>query len=146
MITIAKRFTFDSSHQLHGLPDGHKCARMHGHTYEVELQLHGRPDDRGFIVDYQEIADAWAPLHEAIDHRCLNEVPGLSNPTTEVLVIWIFDRLRGGPIGDYLSKVRVSESSTTWAELDVRSYISGRRSPGIRRLMGDRPLVGDDHP
>jgi 6-pyruvoyltetrahydropterin/6-carboxytetrahydropterin synthase len=139
MITIAKHFTFEAAHQLHGLPEGHKCSRMHGHSYEVEIQLNGLPDERGFVVDYQEIADAWAPLHEALDHRCLNEVPGLSTPTTEVLVIWIFDRLILSPIGALVARVRVSESTTTWAELSARSHAAYRGSPVIRRLMGDKP-------
>jgi 6-pyruvoyltetrahydropterin/6-carboxytetrahydropterin synthase len=122
MITIAKRFTFDAAHRLKELPETHKCHRLHGHTYEVEIRLHGVPDDRGFIVDYQEIADAWAPLHEALDHRYLNEVPGLFIPSTERLVRWIFDRLAVSEIGKYLSAIKVSESSTTWAELTAHDY------------------------
>lgn len=118
MITIAKRFTFDAAHRLERLPADHKCHRLHGHTYEVELRLCGNVDaDTGFIVDYAEIEAAWEPVFDAIDHRYLNEVPGLEVPSTEVLVAWIAARL--AETLPELVSVRVSESSTTWAEVDV---------------------------
>lgn len=117
MITIAKRFTFDAAHQLHGLPDGHKCKRLHGHTYQVDLKLCGPLDARGFVVDYAEISDAWKGIHDQLDHRYLNDVPGLDVPSTEVLVQWIAERVKATPIGPFLVAVRVAESSTTWAEV-----------------------------
>lgn len=116
MVTIAKRFTFDAAHRL-DLPTDHKCSRLHGHTYEVELRVRGELDARGFVVDYEEIAAAFAPVHDELDHRYLNDVPGLEQPSTEVLVRWIAERLRGKIRG--LVGVRVAESSTTWAEIDV---------------------------
>ena len=135
MIKIAKHFHFDSAHRLDSLPEHHKCHRLHGHTYEVEIRLHGVPDERGFVVDYQDITDAWAPIHNALDHRYLNEVPGLAVPSTEVLVIWIFDRLTESPISALISSVRVSESSTTFAELSARDYKAYRSSPAVRKLL-----------
>lgn len=117
MITIAKRFHFDAAHRLDRLPPEHKCSRMHGHTYRVEIRLRGEPDALGFIVDYAEIAAAWAPLEEALDHRTLNDVPGLEIPTTEVLVRWIAERLAQAL--PQLCSVRVHESSTTWAEYEL---------------------------
>jgi 6-pyruvoyltetrahydropterin/6-carboxytetrahydropterin synthase len=118
MITIAKRFTFDAAHCLPLMPDGHKCQRLHGHTYAVEIQLTGDVDPAtGLVVDYDDIAKIWAPLHDALDHRYLNDV--LECPTTENLVLWIVDRLRD-PFRAYppvhKMRIRVSESSTTWAE------------------------------
>lgn len=114
-VTISKTFDFDAAHWLPKVPEGHKCKRLHGHTYRVEIRLTGPLDERGMVVDYAEIAEAWQPLHDALDHRCLNEVPGLENPTTEVLVAWLLNRLRGHwPV--FLLAVRVYESSTTYCE------------------------------
>ena len=115
MVSIAKRFDFDAAHFLPNVPDGHKCKRMHGHTYWVELVFHGEPDARGMVLDYAEIAAAWAPLNDLLDHRVLNEIPGLENPTTELLAPWICERLVEKL--QTLSSVKVFESSTTWCEV-----------------------------
>jgi 6-pyruvoyltetrahydropterin/6-carboxytetrahydropterin synthase len=88
LIRIAKTFTFDAAHFLPKVPDGHKCKRMHGHTYRVEVICGGRPGDDGMILDYQVLADAWARVHELLDHRVLNDIPGLENPTTELQTKW----------------------------------------------------------
>lgn len=136
---IAKRFTFDAAHFLPGLSPDHPCSRMHGHTYEVELQLVGPTDERGFVVDYADIAQAWRFVHEQIDHRTLNEVPGLDRPTTEVLATWIIAKLAYHPMFraqnplpterrdgrprecTLLERVIVKESSTTWCEMAVNN-------------------------
>lgn len=119
-IIIAKHFTFDAAHCLPLMPDGHKCQRLHGHTYTVEVQIVGKvkPDGSGIVVDYDDMAKIWAPLHVALDHRYLNEVPGLECPTTENLVAWIVERLAPAFRGHdnvYELRVKVAESSTTWA-------------------------------
>ncbi|HEY4266795.1 MAG TPA: 6-carboxytetrahydropterin synthase QueD [Galbitalea sp.] len=112
--TIAKRFTFDAAHSLPLMPEGHKCRNMHGHTYIVELRLVGPVDPRtGCLVDYAQIAKAWAPLHDRLDHKVLNQVAGLSCPTTEALCAWILSKINL----PYLHSVRVYESSTTWCEV-----------------------------
>lgn len=122
MVTICKRFDFDAAHFLPNVCDGHKCGRLHGHTYVVELRLRGDVDPHmGWFVDYAEIAAAWKPLNDALDHRLLNEIPGLENPTTEVLVPWIADKMCASPIGKWLCAVRVYESSTTWCEFIVNA-------------------------
>jgi 6-pyruvoyltetrahydropterin/6-carboxytetrahydropterin synthase len=120
--TIAKQFTFDSAHFLPRVPDGHKCKNMHGHTYVVEIRVVGDPladpeDRSGWIVDYADIAAAWAPIAKLLDHHVLNEVVGLTNPTTEMLAPWILRRLWI----DFprVSSVRVYESSTTWCEVSI---------------------------
>lgn len=124
IITLAKHFTFDAAHCLPLLPEGHKCRRMHGHTYGVDVQLCGVPDaTTGILIDFDDIARIWAPLHVALDHRVLNDVPGLECPTTENLVAWCLDRLATAfrahrNITELV--VRVSESSTTWAEAGIR--------------------------
>lgn len=120
-VRIAKEFDFDASHWLPHVAAGHKCGRMHGHTYRVEVSLVGEPDSRGMVVDYSELAAAWQPIHDAIDHRTLNEVPGLENPTTEILSPWVWERFRvalgaaTGENGENL-RVRVYESKTTYCE------------------------------
>lgn len=113
MVTIAKVFDFDAAHWLPMVEEHHKCRRLHGHTYRVEIRCRGPLDGRGMVCDYAEIAAAWGPVHDAIDHRQLNDVEGLENPTTEVLAPWIADRLRGKIP---LHSVRVYESATTWCE------------------------------
>lgn len=111
---IAKAFDFDAAHRLPFVPDGHKCKRMHGHTYRVEVVCEGEPDERGMVVDYAEISAVWKPIHDVIDHQTLNDVPGLENPTTEILAPWILERfvLSRLPV----VSVRVFESATTWCE------------------------------
>lgn len=116
-VTIAKAFDFDAAHHLPHVADGHKCKRMHGHTYRVEVACEGVPDSRGMVCDYSEIAAAWAPLHDLLDHRVLNDVPGLENPTTEVLAPFILDRLAAS--GLPVTSVRVFESSSTWCEVTL---------------------------
>jgi len=113
-VTIAKKFDFDAAHFLPLVEDGHKCKRMHGHTYVVEVICAGPLDHRGMVLDYAEIAAAWKSLDALLDHRVLNEVPGLENPTTEVLAPWIVERL--APLIRQLVAVRVYESSTTYCE------------------------------
>lgn len=118
MVIIAKTFDFDAAHFLPYVPDGHKCKRLHGHTYQVEVQLAGEPHAEGpragMVVDYADIAAAWAPLHGILDHRCLNEIPGLENPTTEILAPFILARFAAA-LPETVA-VRVYESSTTWCE------------------------------
>lgn len=117
LTTISKTFDFDAAHRLDRLPPEHKCHRLHGHTYRVEIRLRGEPGRHlGMLLDYVEIAKAWAPIDAALDHRLLNEIEGLEVPTTEVLAEWIYKRLEPAFAGLSLA-VRVYESSTTYAEV-----------------------------
>jgi 6-pyruvoyltetrahydropterin/6-carboxytetrahydropterin synthase len=129
MITIAKRFTFDAAHFLPCMPELHKCRGMHGHTYEVELQLYGPPDANGILVDYEDIAKEWERIHALVDHKVLNDVPGLKMPSTEVLVMWMFDQFMQTPFRQLVSRIRVAESATTWADVSARDYVTHRKSP-----------------
>lgn len=115
MFTIAKRFSFDASHQLTGLPEGHKCTRLHGHTYTVELELAApNVNDVGMVLDYGEMAPFKTWLDETFDHRHLNDVVAF-NPTAERLARHLF-RVATEMLGGVVSAVRVSETPNTMAE------------------------------
>ena len=123
-LLIAKSFDFDAAHFLPNVPDGHKCKRLHGHTYQVEVICEGEPDERGMVVDYADLARAWLPIHAVVDHRALNEVPGLENPTSEVLALWLLDRFVSA-VPETVA-VRVYESSSTWCEAARRTAEGAR--------------------
>lgn len=111
---ITKSFRFDAAHQLPEVPPGHKCGRLHGHTYTVKLGLEGPLDARlGWVQDYGEISTAFAPLLALLDHHDLNGIPGLQNSTAEVMAHWIYERLK--PTLPLLADVTVCETPTTEA-------------------------------
>lgn len=111
---ITKEFRFDAAHHLPAVPRGHKCGRMHGHTYFVKLGLEGPLDpELGWVQDYGEISAAFAPLLARLDHHNLNEIEGLANSTAEILAMWIYERLR--PVLPLLTDVTVCETPTTEA-------------------------------
>ncbi|MFE9869792.1 6-carboxytetrahydropterin synthase QueD [Micromonospora sp. NPDC005686] len=91
---IYREFTFEAAHRLPRVPDGHKCARLHGHSYKVQVHVRGDVDPAtGWVMDFAEIKKAFRPLHDQLDHFYLNDVPGLDNPTSENLARWIWERL-----------------------------------------------------
>lgn len=91
---IFREFTFEAAHRLPHVPDGHKCARLHGHSYRVQVHVAGDVDPAsGWVMDFGDIKRAFRPLHEQLDHYYLNDVAGLENPTSENLARWIWDRL-----------------------------------------------------
>jgi 6-pyruvoyltetrahydropterin/6-carboxytetrahydropterin synthase len=91
---IFREFTFEAAHRLPHVPEGHKCARLHGHSYRVALHVTGTVGaESGWVMDFSEIKAAFKPLLDQLDHYYLNEVPGLENPTSEVLARWIWLRL-----------------------------------------------------
>jgi 6-pyruvoyltetrahydropterin/6-carboxytetrahydropterin synthase len=109
---IFKEFTFEAAHRLPNLPAGHKCSRLHGHSYRVIVCVQGSLDpDLGWVQDFGDLKDAWKPLEAQLDHYYLNEVPGLENPTSEVLAEWIWARL--SPLLQGLSAVTVRETCTS---------------------------------
>ncbi|WP_159600103.1 6-carboxytetrahydropterin synthase QueD [Agromyces humi] len=91
---LSREFSFESAHFLPNVPDGHKCGRMHGHSYTVEVHVRGAVDDEsGFVQDFGDLSTAFAPISAQLDHRLLNDIEGLENPTSEHLARWMWDRL-----------------------------------------------------
>lgn len=106
---IFREFTFEAAHRLPFVPDGHKCARLHGHSFRVELHVGGEVDPRtGWIMDFADITAAFAPIRAQLDHRYLNDIDGLENPTSEVLARWIWERTQ--PLLPGLARVVVRET------------------------------------
>jgi 6-pyruvoyltetrahydropterin/6-carboxytetrahydropterin synthase len=106
---ISKEYTFEAAHHLPHVPKGHKCSRVHGHSYRIEITLQGPLHAQlGWVVDFGELNAAWEPLNEQLDHRLLNDVPGLENPTSELLAAWIYERL--DIPGARVSRLKVSET------------------------------------
>ena len=111
---IFKAFTLESAHRLPNVPAGHKCARVHGHSFRVEIHVRGPVDAHlGWVMDFADLKAAFQPLYQQLDHHYLNDVPGLENPTSENLARWIWQRLR--PSLPQLSAVVVHETCTSGA-------------------------------
>ncbi len=116
---ICKTFRFDASHRLDTLPPGHKCARLHGHTYRVEATVYSPiTDQHGFVVDFAELTPLGAYIGDVLDHRHLNGVLDIP-PTSENLARHLFDWCRSNlpmPVHAHVEAIRVSETPSTWAE------------------------------
>ena len=109
---IFREFTFEAAHRLPNVPPGHKCARLHGHSFQVTVHVEGTVDPQlGWVRDFADVKGAMAPLLEALDHRYLNDIEGLDNPTSEHLARWIWERLGQGLAG--LSAITVKETCTS---------------------------------
>jgi 6-pyruvoyltetrahydropterin/6-carboxytetrahydropterin synthase len=109
---IFKIFQLEAAHWLPRVPAGHKCSRMHGHSFRVEVHVSGEAAvDTGWVMDFAEVKAAFAPVFEQLDHRCLNDIAGLENPTSERLAMWIWDALK--PALPALSKIVVHETCTS---------------------------------
>ena len=108
---LRKTFQFEAAHLLPLLPKSHKCRRLHGHSFKVDIVVTGDLDPKlGWVMDYAAITDVFKPLWERLDHRYLNEVSGLKNPTSENIAIWIWDKLK--PKLPLLTEVTVAETCT----------------------------------
>ena len=109
---VYKEFTFEAAHRLPNVPDGHKCGRLHGHSYKVTVHVRGPVgESTGWVLDFSDIKAAFKPLLDRLDHYYLNEIEGLENPTSEVLACWIWQRLQ--PSLPSLCRVAVSETCTS---------------------------------
>jgi 6-pyruvoyltetrahydropterin/6-carboxytetrahydropterin synthase len=106
---IFREFTFEAAHRLPNVVPGHKCGRLHGHSFKAEIHVRGPVGAQtGWVIDYADIKEAFRPLEQELDHNYLNEIEGLSNPTSEHIARWIWRRLR--PTLPVLCRVQVKET------------------------------------
>ncbi len=111
-VELRKKFQFEAAHLLPKLPQGHKCRRLHGHSFQVEIVVEGETDaELNWLMDYADISATFKPLLETLDHNYLNEIKGLENPTSENIAVWIWERLK--PVLPQLKEVIVSETCTS---------------------------------
>jgi 6-pyruvoyltetrahydropterin/6-carboxytetrahydropterin synthase len=109
---IFKEFTFEAAHRLPNVPPGHKCARLHGHSFRARVYVSGDlVPELGWVMDFADIKKAVKPLLERLDHNYLNDIPGLENPTSELLAVWIWDQL--GDTVPGMSGVYVAETCSS---------------------------------
>ena len=94
-VRLVKSFTFEAAHSLPSFPEGHKCRRLHGHSYRVDVVVAGEVDpEKGYLIDFADVRAACEPIRSRLDHYYLNEIDGLENPTAEMLAAWIWKRLK----------------------------------------------------
>lgn len=116
-VRLVQEFRFEAAHWLPKVHAGHKCARLHGHSYRIEVAVTGQVNEEtGWFIDYQRLHDAWTPLFGMLDHHCLNEVKGLENPTSEILSRWLWDHLSPTLAG--LERVTVFETNDARCEYE----------------------------
>jgi 6-pyruvoyltetrahydropterin/6-carboxytetrahydropterin synthase len=116
-VRLVRKYGFESAHRLPAVPEGHKCSRLHGHSFRFEVAVRGPVDAKlGWFVDYADIDAACRPVVQVLDHRYLNEIPGLENPTSEHLAKYIWDHLEGNLRG--LERVTVMETCESRCEYE----------------------------
>ena len=109
---IYKEFTFEAAHRLPNVPEGHKCARLHGHSFRVTIHVSGSLDQKlGWVIDFSEIKTAFKPIMNQLDHNYLNDIAGLENPTSENLAVWIWNELKSSL--PKLTQIVVSETCSS---------------------------------
>ena len=109
---LYKDFSFEAAHRLPNVPASHKCARLHGHSFLVRVTVDGPVGaESGWVVDFADLKTAFQPVHDRLDHRYLNEIPGLENPTSEVIAQWLWRELR--PALPLLVEIEVRETCST---------------------------------
>jgi len=109
---IYKDFSFDSAHFLPNVPTGHKCGRLHGHTFQLRIVVSGPVGETtGWIMDFGDIKQVFKPIYEQLDHNYLNDITGLENPTSEVMVQWIWQQLK--PVLPQLARLELKETCTS---------------------------------
>jgi 6-pyruvoyltetrahydropterin/6-carboxytetrahydropterin synthase len=116
-VRLIKELRFEAAHRLPHVPAGHKCSRLHGHSFKIELAIKGPVDERtGWFIDYGEIDQIWHPLYNVLDHNYLNDVEGLENPTSENLARYLWQHLK--PALPLLERVIVHETCDARCEYE----------------------------
>lgn len=111
-MTIFRKFTFDSAHYLPNVPVTHKCRQMHGHTYMMVIFVEGEPHDKhGWVMDFAALKMVIDPIIQMVDHKLLNNVAGLENPTCELLAVWLWDKIKKDIPS--LKKIELNETPTS---------------------------------
>ena len=111
-VRIYKEFQIEAAHLLPNLPEGHKCRRLHGHSFKIQIHVEDALDEElGWVMDFADVKKAFQPVYETLDHQYLNDIPGLENPTSENLACWIWQRLK--PELTSLVAVHVNETCTS---------------------------------
>lgn len=120
-VRLIHEFKFEAAHRLPRVPAGHKCARLHGHSFKVEIAIVGEVNpETGWLIDFGELHDIWMTIGDRLDHHYLNEIPGLENPTSEILAKWIWDELA--------PKLPILEQVTLFETCDARCEYRGQPS------------------
>jgi 6-pyruvoyltetrahydropterin/6-carboxytetrahydropterin synthase len=145
---VWRRYIFQSAHRLPNVPAGHQCGRMHGHGFEVIVHANQALGSRDLCIDYDRLDEVWAPFQRQLDFACLNDLPGLQNPTSEMLSSWFWERIK--PELPELSWITVFETGSCganfdgknyriWKELTLDSALQLKRAPDgspLRRIHG----------
>ncbi len=116
-VRLVHEFRFEAAHRLPKVPPGHKCARLHGHSFKIEVAIKGPVnEDTGWFLDFGDLFAAWEPLFAELDHNYLNDIPGLENPTSEFLARWVWNRL--APKLPGLARVTIFETCDARCEYE----------------------------
>lgn len=111
-LKLVKTFNFEAAHDLPTFPDGHKCKRLHGHSFRFDVIVEGEMDPaKGFLIDYGDIKHVCDPIVKELDHYYLNDIKGLENPTSEMLAVWLWARIQ--PVLPLLAEIIVYETCTS---------------------------------
>jgi 6-pyruvoyltetrahydropterin/6-carboxytetrahydropterin synthase len=114
-VRLSKSFHFEAAHDLPTFPEGHKCRRLHGHSFRFDVIVEGEVEPaKGYLIDYGDIKTVVDPIVKKLDHYYLNEIEGLSNPTSEVLAGWLWDHVK--PLLPMLASIVVHETCTSSCE------------------------------
>jgi 6-pyruvoyltetrahydropterin/6-carboxytetrahydropterin synthase len=138
---VWRRYRFEAAHRLPNVPAGHKCARMHGHGFDVILHASVARDARELGIDDAHLDRCWAPIHAMLHQACLNEIAGLENPTSELIASWIWERMK--PASPELSWVTVYETASCGAHYDGRRYRIWKEIPLDCALRLEHAPEGD---
>ncbi len=109
---LSCEFHYDSAHSLPRVPEGHKCGRLHGHTYVLTVSVKGPVREDGFICDFADVKAAIAPLIKQLDHRLLNDIDGLENPTVEIQLEWLWERINLPGLSELTLREGLNNSAT----------------------------------